>query len=254
VNADRAAPVRPGRSKPFRLRRNREILLVNRHARYALAAALALLPGSALAAARPSFDCAKASSDAEKAICADSGLARTDVAVMQAYRQLRQKLDAPAAAALAQDQKWFLSARDDALAFGGDSPTKTLLDLMTARAAFLNQVRVAGPTGLVGHWGNLIGDLTVKNGRNGALDVAVDAADPVSARWVCNASGTGKVEGDVLKVEVSDDGSTLTLARTGETLKIEASGPPNTPDWTPDYCGHNGSVEGVYFPLPVSKK
>jgi len=50
-----------------------------------------------------------------------------------------------------------------------------------------------------------------------------------------------------LIITIDGDPSTLKIIREGPTLKVEAIAPPGQSDWTPEYCGHNGSVEGLYF-------
>ena len=135
-----------------------------------------------------------------------------------------------------------------------EEAVEALLGLLTSRIKFLDRVRVAPSATLLGHWGNLTGDVTIESSKDGTLDVAIDAADPVCARWVCSTGGTGKPAGSVVEIDVVDDGSTLTLSRTGQTLKIEAAGPANRRGWTPSYCGYNGSVEGTYFPLEAPSK
>ncbi|MFO0003282.1 MAG: hypothetical protein ACK559_19345, partial [bacterium] len=74
--------------------------------------ALLLLLGAAPPG--PSFDCARAASPAEEAICADPALAALDRGLAQAWAGARGRLkgDAPALAALKHDQELFLYARD----------------------------------------------------------------------------------------------------------------------------------------------
>ncbi|ESZ36167.1 lysozyme inhibitor LprI family protein [Mesorhizobium sp. L2C067A000] len=58
----------------------------------------------AAAQGKPSFDCAKAASVAEKAICADPTLAQADADVAKNYAALLKRLDAHAGKALRDDQ------------------------------------------------------------------------------------------------------------------------------------------------------
>jgi len=69
----------------------------------------------------PSFDCAKAAGNVEKALCADAGLARLDWQVALAYARKRDQEKAPKArAALLAGQRTFLAARDRSCASGNE--------------------------------------------------------------------------------------------------------------------------------------
>lgn len=77
--------------------------------RLALAAALLCLPLTVPAAAAPSFDCAKASQPAEKAVCADETLSAMDRLLDRAYRMALDGLPAEQASSLKGDQvRWLL--------------------------------------------------------------------------------------------------------------------------------------------------
>lgn len=101
---------------------------------------VALLPmlWASAAAAQASFDCSKASTVAEKAICADPGLAAADAAMAQAFGALLKTLASAQQAALRADQKNWLTGRD-----GGcfdkkdDALTKCLLAATESRRHFL---------------------------------------------------------------------------------------------------------------------
>ncbi|MBP2291712.1 DUF1176 domain-containing protein [Azospirillum rugosum] len=79
--------------------------------RQTLVAVLLLLPltAPAVAAQPPSFDCAKASQPAEKAVCADATLSAMDRLLDRAYRMALDGLPAEQAASLKGDQvRWLL--------------------------------------------------------------------------------------------------------------------------------------------------
>ena len=61
-----------------------------------------------------SFDCKRARSPREKAVCADLKLSAADSAVAEAYRQLRAKLSPASAALVGQDQRAWLAYLDRA--------------------------------------------------------------------------------------------------------------------------------------------
>src|SRR5262245_415234 len=73
---------------------------------------LVLLVSPGLAAERPSFDCAKAASASETAICGSDRLARLDRAMAAAYRQLKAELASIDDGALGAEQAAFLAQRD----------------------------------------------------------------------------------------------------------------------------------------------
>src|SRR5262245_63019813 len=75
-------------------------------------AALGVFAGAAAAGAQPSFDCRKAATPSEKAICADAELARIDRGIAAAFRQLKAEL-ASQIETLAEEQTEFLKARDE---------------------------------------------------------------------------------------------------------------------------------------------
>jgi uncharacterized protein len=75
-------------------------------------ALISILPAEAPAQAGPSFDCSKATSPVEKAICADPGASEADRKMAAAYDRLLQSLTAPQARAhLQRDQVAWLSDR-----------------------------------------------------------------------------------------------------------------------------------------------
>ena len=74
-------------------------------------AAAAVLLWSVAAAAQPSFDCAKASTVVERAICADDRLAKADREMAAVYGALWGRLTGPARDHLAQDQLRWLANR-----------------------------------------------------------------------------------------------------------------------------------------------
>jgi len=65
----------------------------------------------AIAAAQPSFDCAKASTDVERAICGDAKLAAADRELAGVYGALLGKLPGPAKEHLTNDQQRWLGNR-----------------------------------------------------------------------------------------------------------------------------------------------
>lgn len=206
------------------------------------------------ASAKPSFDCAKAASAVEKAICRNDGLARADAAVGRAYERLRKSLDAQAASGLREDQRWFIGIRDAAYDnASAANRAQSLQALLDDRARTLSQIRVQPPVGLVGSWRNLAGGIDVVDDGAGRLKVEANAAHPLDGRWLCDASGSGRSVGAALTVQVEGgERSSLKLTREGAALRVQALDAGGKALLGPDYCGHNGSLEGVYFAVPPS--
>jgi uncharacterized protein len=88
----------------------------------ALAFVLAASASNAAESGKPSFDCTKAKSVAEKMICADPELGSADAAIAANYASALKRLDAPARKALAQDQEDFVSYRDRIAGFDEGVP------------------------------------------------------------------------------------------------------------------------------------
>jgi uncharacterized protein YecT (DUF1311 family) len=112
-----------------------------------------LLTSAALVAAvvySPSamaFDCARASTRVEKAICADTALKSADDAMSAAYGQVMERLAADQKTALRANQIAWLKRRDDSCSWN-ESQTDfiaCLLDITTSRGSFLTGAHAAGP-------------------------------------------------------------------------------------------------------------
>lgn len=206
------------------------------------------------ASAQPSFNCAKAASAVEKAICRNDGLAGADAAVGRAYERLRKSLDSKAASGLREDQRWFIGVRDAAYDnASAANRTQSLKALLDDRARTLSQIRAQPPAGLVGSWRNLAGGIDVVDDGAGRLKVEANAAHPLDGRWLCDASGSGRSVGAALTVQVEGgERSSLKLTREGAALRVQALDAGGKALLGPDYCGHNGSLEGVYFAVPPS--
>ncbi len=228
---------------------------------------LLLAPLAADAAGRgPSFDCAGAKGRVEKAICADRELSRLDLALADAYRAALARLDgdAEAQAALRAAQRSFLSVRDARI---GDAEF-TVADAMSRQLDLLAGIDGAPRTEFVGVWAGHASELKVERPAPGdaaipagAFRVSIDAVEPTRARWLCDATGIGRLVGDALVVSAppADDvleGWTLKIVRRGHVVDLYEIGPPGTErDATGFYygmrpfCGMNGGVAGTYFPV-----
>jgi uncharacterized protein len=201
---------------------------------------LAVTP--AFAQNRPSFDCAKAKEEVERAICKDSALSGLDRDIASAYAAARRKLDPEAQKAFQLDQESFLLGRDAAL----ESPNITLREHMAFRLEFLRSVRSA-PTGsettaFLGEWKAEGGSVKITRGKAGQLQIEINTNAPVTARWICEVGGEARLRDG--KLRFKEDDVEIILSRKGQSLNVEEIVPASHGR---DYCGANGSVEGAYF-------
>lgn len=197
----------------------------------------------------PSFDCDRATTPVEQAICADPRLAAQDQRVAEAYGRLRRSLPPAAREALARDQRWYLGARDDW--FENRDRWEGFPDLSTrmrGRVAFLTSLSTERPQTLVGRWRNVAGEVEITRAAGGRLRVAATAAQPTNARWLCEG-----VEIDGLPTGRSVEGTTSDepAYRIRATLRdgyLEIEEEALTADaYGPSYCGANGHISGAYF-------
>lgn len=212
---------------------------------------------AAFAATKPSFNCAKATSAAERAICKDDGMAASDAAIAVEYKKVQSALDPTAAAALAQDQRWFVQVRDLIAEASDDVPPPDLGEELKDRLKLLRAINPHPAVDFVGSWHNVAGGFDITPGRNGKLKIAGNTAQPINGNWVCDFVGMAKASGGILIVkEEHDEGdsqaSSLRLTREGAALKVELVHAPSAPDATPPYCGYNGSFDGAYFSVPTN--
>jgi uncharacterized protein YecT (DUF1311 family) len=208
---------------------------------------------AAWASGKPSFDCAKARTAVEKAICADGGLAEQDASIAKHFGKARMTFDPATGKALTEDQRWFVQVRDEAFASppGNETPQRELADRLKYRDAFLMSLVLKRRQGFEGDWENLAGGISIKREPDGRLSFDGSAAHPENGRWVCDVRGLGDVKNNAMVVETVDaDGWTLTLSRKGYGLVLSESPPAGTAEATGrPYCGLNGALGGVYYPV-----
>jgi uncharacterized protein YecT (DUF1311 family) len=120
----------------------------------ALAFVLAANASNAADSGKPSFDCAKAKSVAEKMICADPGLASADAAIAANYAAALRRLDSPARKALAQDQQDFVSYRDRIAGFDQGIPKDKQNFPLTSSCATAPPSSAASKNRMPASWGH----------------------------------------------------------------------------------------------------
>lgn len=218
-------------------------------------AALLLSSGGAAAQAKPSFDCVKAASVAEKAICADPALAEADAEVAKNYAAALKLLDARAGKALRDDQSDFIHYRDRIADFNEDTPkdkqTFDLGEFMHDRATFLAEVRKPSAAGFIGTWSSMRGTVEIKAASALKLEISEEVADPVSGNGSCEIGGTVKVRNELRLVDTDDNnkptGFSFTFRHSGDALVVEQSGEGKNGLTEPPSCGANGHADGTFF-------
>ena len=218
----------------------------------------ALLATSDPAAAQgmPSFDCHKAASVAEKAICADPVLAQADADVAKAYAALLRTLDAPAGKALRDDQSDFIAYRDQIAGFNENTPkeqqTFDLGEFLRDRAIFLAGIRKPADAGLIGTWSSVRGAVEIKAAGSGKLEISAEiVTNPVSGSGACDIGGAVEKRKTLRLVDTDDNdkptGFVFTFRRDGDALFVEQSGSGKDDRSEPPSCGANGHADGTFF-------
>jgi uncharacterized protein YecT (DUF1311 family) len=205
--------------------------------------------GLASSASAEGINCKKAQTSIEKAICADPDLHALDTHVATAYSRLLKELDPESAKALRSDQRWFNTAQELATeARDGRVEKEDISDSLQFRAKFLESIVARPAPGLYGRWENAAGTITLDESPENRVTFDGNAADPQSARWLCEAGGEGPLVNGEAKIAVeTDDGAwTITASRSGATLGLDEI-PPSKDAASPPYCGFNGRFSGVYF-------
>ena len=211
--------------------------------------------GNAIAQAKPSFDCAKAASVAEKDICADPALAQGDADVAKNYAAALKTVDASAGKALRDDQGDFIQYRDQIADLNENTPKDQqnfdLGDFLRDRATFLTSIRKPADSGFVGTWSSMRGEVEIKAAGAGKLEVSEDVANPVSGGGECDISGTVKIRKEPRLVDTDDNdkptGFVFAFLREGDALFVEQSGTGKDGNSQPPSCGANGHLDGTFF-------
>ena len=204
-----------------------------------------LLPFFADAAPReqPSFDCQKASSPSEKAICASATLSHLDLRLGRMWRKLLEHfdLDDGQTAQIRSDQKAWLVRRNECKQ---DSNCLGMLykDRLSALDGSDPAHRFSGQYEV-----KSFGGLTLYPIGPSYL-VMIQTAQPVDARWVCQLNGEAKPNGDDLEITVGDSVFHAHL-RDGATLIIPND--ESTRDAAGNYCGFNGIFAETYHRKPL---
>lgn len=138
----------------------------------ALAAALLVAAAPAFAQSGPSFDCAKASTAIERAICKSPDLARSDRDLAGLYTALQTRLSGPARDHLVKDQLRWIGNREQACSDGPIETPQCLKMRYAGRIAFLRALDGPGTYPFVSE------HALVKNGRVKTMRYQIDASYP----------------------------------------------------------------------------
>lgn len=193
--------------------------------------------------AQAGFDCAKASTQTEKAICASPEVSEADRAMSIAYKELIKRADPALKEALRTDQADFIQLRAEAFEShlaNAAMRQESLLDRTETRAEFLNWISVTDSSSLEGTWRNVWGVVKVEKTASGKLAVDIDVADQANGSWVCSFEGEleQKTAGEA---GFKGEGGPLTLQLKGAALNIP------TPFCDESTSGGFGTVAGHYF-------
>jgi uncharacterized protein len=206
---------------------------------FALALAV-MAVGPAAAQPRPSFDCAKATEDAETAICKSGALSKLDRDIASAYAQARRTLDPQSHAALQEDQESFLSARAVALA----EDSKSLTEFMGERLKLLRGIVVppsgSGAAAFLGQWHNGSGFVRITHAVGGKLKVSIDTSTPVTGMRACGAEQAAPLKDGKLTFRHHD--VTIALRRKAAVLEVAQDGGD-----IHLVCGQGSWLRGTYF-------
>jgi uncharacterized protein len=191
---------------------------------------IAVLPSAAHS--QPSFDCRKASSAAEKTVCADPGLARLDKQLAAQYKSLvRSFTDEDQIAQIKLDQNHWLSTRN-ACAAAAECLSKTYRERLSRLTGADRDYPAAGlfEAGEVGTF--------ALYPLAGQYLVSIQTAKPQTGAWTCDVAGHAKMDSGALHV-TSGSFSFPAVLRDERTLVVEPGKEVSAAQ--ADACGLNGT-------------
>lgn len=209
-----------------------------------LVLATLLLAGPASAA--PSFDCGKARSKAEKAICASAEASARDADVAEAYRLALSRLegDADAVARLKADQKTFVAYRDTFI----DNENLVLPDFLARRRDFLLSIDPTVRDGVEGRWRSFWGETRIGRTPRGMVEFSFWLSQPILRSWNCGdpkETAPGRMVRGALVSGRKDDG--MRFERRGRLLIISIVSEPGVE--SDASCGYVGKDTNAMFPV-----
>ena len=198
-----------------------------------------------------SFDCGKTSTQVEHMVCATPALSRADEQLAAAFKTSRETFDdtsdgaASVVADLIASQRSWLQQRNAC------TDIACLQQAYAVRAATLGFHARAGHDAAADKWAGTYSykgflKLSVQVRDDDTVRVAIDGAEPGTAKWTCSFAGIAQVTADSMQVSTP---STLTghLGAGG----IEINDTPANQATSQSSCGLNGSLIWLYGPAPV---
>jgi uncharacterized protein len=200
---------------------------------------LVLFPSSLIAQpGQPSFDCKKASSPTEKAICANDAISRLDLQLHRTWKMLLDNfsLDAAQTAQVRSDQKAWLVHRNDC---GADALciAKLYRDRITILSGDDPAHRFSGGYQVKG-----IGFIALYPLGSRYL-VSIQTADPQDGKWECQLNGEAESSGDDLNINIEGSAFQAHLHDHETIVILNAEGPNAAAQ---KFCGLNGTFAFTY--------
>ena len=200
----------------------------------------------------PSFNCTKTLPAAESLICQDAKLSRLDRDLAQSYKNVNQRLDAEGKAALLEEQRTFLYARDrlaEEIKSSNQASKSSLGQLMRQHLSSLQHIKPRQQASdIMGSWFVTSGGVDINKRDANTLSLHLNRVEPTRGNWVCDFQGTAQATDAQAKHLVfhsnDDPQQQLLIERVGSILRVSTPQGNGT-----DYCGLNGTVNGDYLPL-----
>jgi uncharacterized protein YecT (DUF1311 family) len=219
----------------------------------ALRIATSLTGQYALAATKPTFDCTKAASMAEKAICADPRLAKLDIRVSRSYKTALKHMDAIGRNALKDDQQHFIEKRNEDTE-GDDVVTdkdrfKIVSKLLAERANFLDTIAPAPPGTIVGNWEGPSGYVRITRVDGNKLHIDLENYYPYHAHGTCGLDETVPMAAASLHIpdtgpDQKPTGAIINILRNGAVVTVDTSGDATEQSVN---CGIGSAFQGTFF-------
>ena len=200
----------------------------------------------------PSFNCTKNLSAAESLICQDAKLSRLDRDLAQSYKSVNQRLDAEGKAALLEEQRTFLYARDrlaEEIKSSNHASKSSLGQLMRQHLSSLQHIKPRQQASdIMGSWFVTSGGVDINKRDANTLSLHLNRVEPTRGNWVCDFQGTAQganAQGKRIVFHSNEDPQQqLQVERVGSVLRV------STPQGNDaNYCGLNGTVNADYLPL-----
>ena len=185
-------------------------------------------------------------------ICQDAKLSRLDRDLAESYKSVNQRLDAEGKAALLEEQRTFLYARDrlaEENKSSNQASKPTLGQLMRQHLSSLQHIKPRQQASdIMGSWFVTSGGVDINKRDANTLSLHLNRVEPTRGNWVCDFQGTAQATDAQAKHLVfrsnDDPQQQLLIERAGSILRISTPQGNGT-----NYCGLNGTVNGDYLPL-----